>query len=142
MIRKCLVCVMFLFLALSVSIFAQNEDLRSNVDYKVNKMKKVLDLTENQADAIRPIVKDYLTKRQAVLEEIAGQGIVDHVGVKGTLKGLKEVEYQELSKILSEDQMKKWINKENLMAVLNPDSSESTVDDGPSLTASGANLKF
>ena len=77
---------------------------------------------------------------QEVLQETAGQGIVDHVAVKSTLKGLKEDEYQKLSKVLSEDQMKKWINKENLMASLNPDSGESTVDEGPS--SNGKRGKF
>ena len=142
MIRERLACVLFLFLVLSASIFAQDVNVQSAVDYKANKMKKELNLTDSQAVAIKPILKDYLTKREAFLQEAAGQGIVDHVAVKGTLKGLKEGEYQKLSKILDEDQMKKLINKENLMAALNPDSVESTVDDGPTLTANGANFKF
>jgi hypothetical protein len=142
MIRKCLACFLFLFFVLSAVCLAQDEALQSNVDYKVNKMQKVLNLDESQANAIRPIIKDYVVKRAAVLEEAAGEGIVDHVAVKATLKGLKENEYQKLGKILSEDQMKKWINKENLMTALNPDSSESVVDDGPSLTSNGANFKF
>jgi len=133
---------LFLFLVLSAFVFAQAQDVQSIVDYKVNKIKQELNLTDSQADAIGPIIKDYLIRREAVLQEVAGQGIVDHVSVKSALKGLKESEYQKLSKILSEDQMKKWINKENLMAALNPDSMESTVDEGPSLTASGANFKF
>ena len=135
-------CILFLFLVLSTSIFAQDVDVRSAVDYRANKMKKELNLTESQAVAIKPIIKDYLVKREAFLQEAAGQGIIDHVAVKGTLKGLKESEYQKLSRILNEDQMKKWINKENLRASLNPDSVESTVDDGPTLTAGGANFKF
>ncbi|MBF0571415.1 MAG: hypothetical protein HQL12_06035 [Candidatus Omnitrophica bacterium] len=126
----------------NVSLFAQDEDVWSTVDYKINKMKTELRLTDSQASGIRPIIKDYLVKHEAVLHEVAGQGIVDHVAVKSTLKGLKENEYEKLSKILSEDQMKKWINKENLMASLNPDGAESTVDDEPSLTANGANFKF
>jgi hypothetical protein len=138
---RCLT-VFFLFLVLSAFVFAQDADLRSTVDYKVHKMKIVLNLDESQAVAIKPIIKDYLTKRGAFLREMAGQGIIDHVAVKGTLKGLKEDEYQKLSKILNEDQMKKWINKENLMAALNPDSVESTVDSDTTLTASGANFKF
>ena len=142
MIRERLACVLFLFLVLSASVFAQDVNVQSAVDYKANKMKKELNLTDNQAVAIKPILKDYLTKREAFLQEVAGQGIVDHVAVKVTLKGLKEGEYQKLSKILDEDQMKKLINKENLMAALNPDSVESTVDDGPTLTANGANFKF
>ena len=142
MIRKCLGHVLFLLFVLSVSVFAQNEDLRSTVDYKVNKMRSELKLMDSQADAIRPIIKDYLTQHAAVLQEVAGQGIVDHVSVKGTLKALKENEYQKLSKILSGDQLEKWINKENLMAALNPDSVESTVDSDTTLTATGANFKF
>jgi hypothetical protein len=58
------------------------------------------------------------------------------------LKALKDNEYEGLSKILNEDQMKKWINREDLLAALNPDGAESLVDDGPSLGANGANFKF
>jgi len=142
MIHKCLACVFFMFLALSSFVFAQDENVQTAVDYKVHKMQTVLKLTDSQADAIRPIVKDYLIKRAEILQDAAGQGIVDHVAVKDTLNSLKEKEYQQLSKILSEDQMKKWIDKENLMATLNPDSVESTVDDGVGLTPSGADFKF
>ena len=52
MIRERLACVLFLFLVLSASIFAQDVNVRSAVDYKANKMKKELNLDENQAVAI------------------------------------------------------------------------------------------
>jgi hypothetical protein len=142
MIRRCLACFLFLTLVLSVSVFAQDDNYQPNVDYKVNKMQKVLNLTDSQVFAIHPIVKDYIVKREAFLQEVAGQGIIDHVAVKSTLKGLKDVEYQKLSKILSEDQMKKWIDRENLMSTLNPDSEESTVDEGSTITPAGADVKF
>ena len=142
MIRKSLLYVLSLSFILSGIALAQDEDLRSTVIYKVNKMKNELKLTDSQADAIRPVIKDYLIKRAAILQEVTGQGIVDHVSVKETLKALKQSEYQRLSKIISEDQMKKWINKENLMATLNPDGAESAVDEGATLSASGANFKF
>jgi len=142
MVRTCLAFLLVLLMVMNTAVFAQEEDLRSTVDYKVNKMQKELHLTDSQADALGPIIKDYMVKRAAVLEEVAGQGIVDHVSVKRTLKGLKEQEYQQLSRVLSADQMKKWIDKENLMATLNPDSIESSVDDDTTLTASGANFKF
>jgi len=127
---------------LTSSVFSQDESLQATVDYKVNKMKTELNLSDSQADAIRPIVKDFLTKRDALLQEASGEGIVDHVSIKSTLKALKENEYHQLSKILSEDQMKEWINKENIMASLNPDSVESSVDDGVGLSPYGANFKF
>ena len=135
-------CFCFYFWSLSTFVFAQDQDFQSTVDYKVNKMTTELNLTDSQADAIKPIIKDYLIKRGAVLQEVAGQGIVDHVSVKSTLKALKEKEYQQLGKVLNEDQIKKWINKEHLMAALNPDGGESTVDDGVGLTPNGANFKF
>ena len=99
-------------------------------------------MTDTQVFAIKPIIKDYLTKREALLVEVAGEGVVDHVAVKSNLRELKEKEHQKLAKILSEEQLKMWINKENVMAALNPDSTETTVDDGPGLTADGANFKF
>lgn len=142
MICRWIAAVVLLLFVLDVRGLAQDEDFQSNVDYKVTKMQKELHLTYAQADAIRPIIKDYLIKRGAVLQEVAGQGIVDHVSVKSTLKALKELEYQQLSKILNEDQMKEWINKENLMATLNPDSVESSIDGDTTLTPSGANFKF
>jgi len=140
--QTCLYGVLFLFFVLSCAVFAQNEDLQSTVEYKVSKMKTELNLTDTQASAIKPILKDYMFKHAAILKEVEGQGIVDHVAVKSTLKGLKKDEYQKLSKVLNEDQMKKWVNKENLMAALNPDGMESSVDDGPTLTANGADFKF
>ena len=134
--------IIILLLFLSAVAFAQNDDLRSSVDYKVNKMKKELDLSQGQIYAVKPIVKEYLVKHAAVLDEVSGQGIVDHVSIKSTLKALKEKEYHELSKVLSPDQMKKLINKDNVMASLNPDNAESTVDDGLTVGANGANFKF
>jgi hypothetical protein len=142
MIRGVLACVLLVFLLLNAIVYAQDDDVRSAVDYKVNKMQKVLHLTDSQAEAIKPIIKDFLVKRQAVLDEAAGQGIVDHIAVKSTLKSLKEDEYQKLGKILTQEQMQKWINEENIMAALNPDSPESTVDDGVGMDATGANFKF
>ena len=142
MIYKSLACVLFLFLVLTASVSAQDDDMQSAVDYKLSKMKISLKLTDSQIAAIKPIIKDYLTKRNTYLQEMTNKGIIDHVAVKGSLKELKEDEHQKLSRILTEDQMKAWIDKENLMAALNPDGSGIATDDGPTLTSEGANFKF
>ena len=143
MVRQFLAGILIILLMGGASVWAQDEDFQSTLDYKVDKMKNELNLSFAQADAIRPIIKDYLVKRGALLHEVGGEGIVDHVSVKATLKALKEKEYEKLSKVLSGDQMKEWINKETIMATLNPDSVESSVDDdGPTLGANGANFKF
>ncbi len=129
----------------SIAAFGQDEDWTSKVDYRVNKMKKELSLTDAQVAAVKPVIKDYLTKRQAVLADSGGGGILDSGGSKSTLKSLKIIENQNLSKILTPDQMQKWLNKENMMAALNPDSSESPTDDegvGLAPGGAGANMKF
>ena len=134
--------ILLAVLFLNSLAFAQEKDLQATVDYKVKRMKAELKLTDSQADAVGPIIREYLDRRGTVLQETEGQGIIDHVAVKGGLKALKEDEYQKLGKILTEEQLKKWINKENLMAAINPDGAQSVVDGGTSLNANGANFNF
>ena len=52
-------------------MLAQEQDIHAAVDYKIHKMQTELHLTEAQAYAIRPIIKDYLTQRQAALQPSA-----------------------------------------------------------------------
>jgi uncharacterized protein YbcC (UPF0753/DUF2309 family) len=141
---KYLTSIWFLFCILMVSAFAGEEDLRSTFDYKINKLKTEFNLTESQAVAIRPVIKEYMTARQAVLRDAANQGIVDRTDVKASLKQLKEEEHSKLTQILTEEQMRKWIDKEHLMASLNPDSVESSPEDegGGGLSAAGASINF
>ena len=142
MIQRYLAVGLSMFVLMSSVVFAQDEDIQSMVDYKVQKMQKELALTDAQTHAVKPIIKDYMVKHQAILEQMGTEGIVDHVAVKGTLKQLKDYEYQQLRRILNEDQMKRWVNKENLMASMNPDGPESALDEGASLNGNGMNLKF
>jgi hypothetical protein len=72
MMQKCLGCFLFVSFVLNIAVFAQDYDLQSNVNYKINKMKTVLGLTDSQALAIRPIIKDYLAKRRTIIEETQG----------------------------------------------------------------------
>ena len=65
MIQKWITLFLFVFFVIKTPVFAQDEDFHPNMDYKINKMKKELNLTESQADAMRPIVKDYLISVQS-----------------------------------------------------------------------------
>jgi len=142
MITKITTSIWMIFVLMTASVFAQDEDMQTIVNERVTKMQTYLSLTDAQAMAIRPIVKEYMTSRIALLQETEGQGIVDHVAIKATMSEFKKKEYDKLSKILTKDQLEKWINKENLMSVLNPDSAESQIDDGTTLTPEGASFKF
>ena len=132
--------VLAVFLVLSMPIYAQAQE--QGVNDRVNRMTKELNLTQAQADTIKPIIKDYMSKREAVLQEAEGAAIVDHAKVKGVMMSLKQIEYQKLGQVLSKDQMQRWIQKENLRAALNRGGTESQVEDDTSLTANGASFKF
>ncbi len=132
--------VLAVLFGFSLSAFAQ--DQQQSADDMTAKMATELNLTESQRDAVKPIIKEYVTKREKILEEVQGQGIVDHAAVRSAMRALKQDEYQSLSKVLSADQMERWIQKENLRAALNPGDMESQVEGDTTLTPSGANFKF
>jgi len=128
------------FFVLGTSVYAQ--DLQLSLNDRVYRMTRELNLTDTQADAVKPIIKGYMTKREAALQEAQTQAIVDHAALRNAIEALKRDQYQKLSKILSEDQLHRWIQKENLRAALNKDNMEGQFEEGPTLTADGANLKF
>ena len=71
-------------------MYAQDQDLQSKVDDKVARMIKELNLTDSQADRVRPIIKEYTAKREEILQGEEGQGIIDHVAIKDTMEGIKK----------------------------------------------------
>jgi hypothetical protein len=133
-------CFLAVFLGLSIFVYAQ--DSQSMVNDRIAKMTRELNLTDAQAMAIKPVIKEYIAQRDAVLQETQGQVIIDRAALKNTMRTLKEFESQSLRKILSEDQMKRWTQKENLRAAFNKGGTESQVKDDVSLTPEGANFKF
>ena len=132
--------VLAMFFVLSEFVYAQGQ--RLNVDDMVARMKTEFNLTQQQADAVKPIIKEYITKRQEFLQNLEGQMMVDKVAIKNEMKKLKQDEYQSLSGVFNADQMKQWVNKENLRARLNPDGTEIQIEQGTTLTPDGANFQF
>jgi hypothetical protein len=125
----------------SPCVYAQAQEKTPNVDDRVARMATELNLTDTQANAIKPIIAEYVTKREQVLQEAEAQAIIDHSALKSAMMVLKQDEYQKLSKILSEDQIRRWKQKEDLRAALNNGDTESHEDDA-TFTANGASLKF
>jgi primosomal protein N' len=119
------------FFVLSFSSFAKADP--SSVDDIVAKMKTELNLTQQQIDAIKPIIREYVTARKQLIKSFRQQGLMDKDAVKSQMDQLKSVERQKLGQILGQDQMNKWIEKENFNAMLNPDS----VDDPGNSSSSG-----
>ena len=132
--------VLAVFLSIGASVYAQ--DLQLSVNDRVARMARELNLTDAQAAAVKPIIKEYMTKCEAVLQEAQAEAIIDRAALKSAIESLKRDQYQKLGKILSEDQLKKWVQKEHLRAALNKEDMGGQFEDGPTLTAEGASLKF
>jgi hypothetical protein len=95
--------LVLLFSSISVSAYQQPSD----VSEFVIKMQQRLRLTPDQVMAVTPIVEKYSFKYQE-----HQLNLENRLAAKATLrriKKLKEEEKQELSQVLSMDQLNKWI---------------------------------
>jgi len=120
-----------IFCVLSFPSFAQAQI--ASVDDIVAKMKKELNLTPQQIDAIKPIIQEYMTGRKGLIQNFRQQGLTDKDALKSQIDQLKSVERRKLGQILNQAQMDKWLERENFNAMLNPDD----VDDVGNSTSSG-----
>jgi Spy/CpxP family protein refolding chaperone len=75
-------------------------------DDMVQKMTTDLNLTQAQADAIKPIIEQSMAKRKALMETLKQQG-ADKDTIRSQMEPLNQEYNQQLSKILSQDQMDK-----------------------------------
>src|SRR5580698_1055252 len=104
-------CMMVVFMA-TVPVFAQDQpsgDERqppSAADI-VAKMQSVLNLTQDQVTAITPIIEKYSSKRDELRQSME-DGTADKDSIHGQMKQLREDETQELSQVLSSDQISQW----------------------------------
>jgi hypothetical protein len=78
----------------------------------VAKMQSKLSLTQDQANAVMPIVEKYSSKRQEIRQSMQ-DGTADKDSIRSQMKQLKEDEKQELSQVLSEDQLGQWEQMQN-----------------------------
>lgn len=120
-----------MFFVISFSVFAQADP--SSVDDIVAKMTTELNLTQQQIDSVKPIIQQYKTARKQLIQSFRQQLLTDKDALKSQIDQLKTVERQKLGQILTQDQMNKWLEKENFNAMLNPDS----VDDSGNSSSSG-----
>lgn len=80
------------------------------VDDMVQKMKTDLNLTQAQADALKPIMEQHMAKRKELMETLKQQG-ADRDAIRSQMEQLSQEQDQKLSKILSQDQMNKLKTK-------------------------------
>lgn len=134
------VLIGLLFFGLSVA-FAKEIQSLSDV---LNKMKKELQLTDEQVEAIKPIIKENLAKRQKLFDSISGDPVINKSQFKIEMMKLKEEENEKLSKVLSKEQMKKLIDRQHIKESLNKDQIDFSegLSSGVSLSPEGGSLQF
>ena len=120
---------------LSISAYAQDEDQPTG-DI-LARMKTELNLTQAQANAVKPIIKEYAAKRHQIRESLEEQGVTDKNIIFSHMEQIREEESRKLSQILTPDQMKRWNSKQTLSDFLNKDR---TGDSGWAPKGSGRDL--
>ncbi len=115
-----------------------------NVNEVIAKMQKELNLTDQQAIDIKPILEENVAKCQAFLEIVQSEASIKKSDVKSTLKQFRQEENDKLSKVLSEEQMKKLINKQNVKDALNRDKINfaESLEQSSVMIGQGASLQF
>jgi len=96
---------------ITMSGYAQEHASKSTADV-VAKLKTQLNLTDEQVTAISPIIEKYSSKRKELYKSVQA-GTLDKGGMHAQIEQLREDENQELSQILSQDQMSQWSNMQN-----------------------------
>lgn len=103
---------------LMVSAYAQD---KSDANKVVAKMGKILNLTQQQVDSLRPVVTEYTAKRHQLIQNFKDKGTIDKSGLYIKLKQLKEEENQKLSQVLTQAQIKQWTDYQTLTQIMNRD---------------------
>jgi len=134
--------LLVILLCSSISICAKEKP--SNADDVITKMKIELNLTDEQALLIKPIIEESILKRQKFMHSTEAEPITNKALVKSTLLKFRKEENQELSKVLTQQQMDKRIEKQNLRDSLNRDQIFTTEnqDEGVVMTPQGGSMQF
>ncbi len=109
---------------LGISAYAQDE--KPATDDILARMKAELNLTQAQADAVKPIIEEYTAKRHQIRESLKEQGVTDKNIILSRMEQLREEESQKLTHVLTPDQMKQWNKKQKLSDFLNKDQTSDT----------------
>ena len=106
---------------LGISAYAQDE--KPATDDTLAGMKAELNLTQAQADVVKPIIEEYTAKRYQIRESSKEQGVMDKNIILSRMEQLREEETQKLAQVLTPDQMKQWNKKQKLRDFLNKDQT-------------------
>jgi len=95
---------LIVLLCIAIPVFAQQPPSAEDI---VSKMQSQLNLTQDQVSAITPIIEKYTSKREALKQGVE-DGTMERSDMRAQMKQLRVDEKQELSQILSADQLSQW----------------------------------
>ena len=100
-----------------------SEEQQPSADDIITKMKTQVNLTQQQAAALKPIIENSIIQLQQLMQDLKKQGITDRSIIQNTMDQFEKEENQKLSQILTKDQMDKWVAYKNYQKMLNQDQS-------------------
>ena len=112
--KKQLILILLLFITTAGSIMAQGTmEQKPNVRAKETyfKLKTDLTLLGEQDAKVYQVFEDYYTTIQKVREEMRASGNLDRENMRDNMQRVAGVRDAKLKVILTEDQMKKWVNE-------------------------------
>ena len=118
----------------TIPVFAQDQQPPSADDI-VSKMQSKLNLTQDQVTAVLPIIEKYSSKREQFRQNME-DGTADRDSIRGQMKQLKEDEKQDLSQVLSSEQLGQW---EQMQGQRHKHSSEGGGDNAGGAGGGGGN---
>jgi len=89
----------------AMTVWAQDQP--PSPDQIVSQMQSKLNLTSDQVTAVTPIIEKYSSKRDELRQSME-DGTADRDSMRTQMKQLKKDEAQELSQVLSADQLNQW----------------------------------
>jgi uncharacterized protein (DUF2235 family) len=109
-------CLILLFFTV-MPAFAQDQPSSDghqppSVEDIVAKLQSKLNLTQDQVTAVTPIIEKYSSKRQDLRQSME-DGTADKDTIRSQMKQLKADQTQELSQVLSSDQLNQWEQMQN-----------------------------
>jgi len=104
-------CLVVLFFT-TMPAFGQNKPMGGNhqppnPEKIVAMMQSKLNLTQDQVNAVTPIIEKYASKRQELRQSMQG-GTADMSSIRSQMKQIKADQTQELSQVLSPAQLSQW----------------------------------
>ena len=97
-----------------------------STDEIIAKMKTQVNLTQQQVDALKPIIENNIIRRQQLMQDLKKEGVTDKSIIQNTMEQLEKDKNQKIAQVLTKDQMDKWVSYQNYQKMLNQDRANDT----------------